>query len=354
MSSCTHAGRSAIAGGMLAGAFGLLLTGAATAAEDVVYLKPQSAGGAPRRLTGEIVDYTGRELVLKSATGRQRRIGAPQVERVETTYSAEQSAGDRSFARRDFRQALERYRQALLATREPRDWVRRRILAQIVWCQRNLGQHDQAGEYFLILLSRDPDTPDFDCIPLAWTDEMPPPAVVLKAEAWLADADHPAAALMGASHLLFTDRRAAAIEQLDRLAADRDPRIAWLAQAQLWRAAAPTATSEQLHQWSEAIASSDASLRAGAVFVVGSALARREPEEAALALMKLPILYQREYRLAAAALLAAGECLERVDRTAQAAGLYRDLARRYGGAPEASQARRKLESLASSAPARDN
>ena len=346
MSNRTRAA-AALAGGLLG--IGLL-----SAAEDVVYLKPSAAGRAPRRLTGEITDYTGRELRLKSPTGRQRSIPANQVERIDTSHSAEQSAGDKAFARGDFRGALEQYRRALAATREPRDWVRRQILAQAVWCLRNLGQPDQAGEYFLILLSRDPTTQDFDCIPLSWTDEPPSPAVVQKAQAWLKDPNNPAADLMGASALLATGRRAGALETLQRLTADSDPRIAWLAQAQLWRAAAPPPTPGQLAKWSDAIESSDPSLRAGAYFLVGTAVARRDPDAGAILLMKLPILYQREYRLAAAALLATGACLERADRTAQAARLYRELTRKYGPTPEAGDARQRLQSLASIEPARDN
>jgi tetratricopeptide (TPR) repeat protein len=354
MSSCARGGRRAPASAILATAILLLSAGPAAAPQDVVYLKPSSAGGAARRLTGRIVDYTGRELRMLGAGGRERSIPAEQVERIATARRAEQLAGDKALARGEFLQALDLYRQALAAAREPRDWVRREILSQIVRCQQNLGQYDQAGEYFRILLSRDPDTPYFDCIPLVWSDQQPSAAVVQKAQVWIAGENSPATALMGASQLLSTDQRAAAVKRLKQLASDPDSRIAWLAQAQLWRAAAPTASVEQLHAWSEAIESRDESLRAGAYFVVGSALARRDAEEAALLLMKLPILYPREYALSAAALLAAGECLEKRNRAAQAAALYRELAGKYDQAPEAAEARRRLERLASTVPARDN
>jgi hypothetical protein len=293
-------------------------------------------------------------LLLKTATGREQSIPAERVERIDTTYSVEHQAADALFAKREFRQALDQYRVALAATREPRDWVRRRILAQIVWCQRSLGQPDQAGEYFLILLSRDPTTPDFHCIPLTWTDAPPPAAVVPKAQGWLSDAKNPAAELMGASLLVATDQRAAAFDHLKRLAADADGRIAWLAQAQQWRAQAATATPAQLRSWSEATSAHDSALAAGAHFLVGTALARSEPEAAALALLKLPILHPREYHLSAAALLLAGECLQKVGRGSQAAGLYRELVGQYATAPQAGEAQRRLESLASNGSARDN
>jgi tetratricopeptide (TPR) repeat protein len=328
-----------------------LLWQAASADDDVVYLKSPAPGGAVRTLAGEVAEYTGRELTLRSAAGRQRTIPASQIERVETAYCAEQRAGDALFAKRDYRRALEEYRQALTASREPRDWVRRQILAQIVWCQRNLGQADQAGEYFLILLASDPYTRLFDCIPLAWTPDAPPPATTRKAAQWL-DSKNPAAELIGASQLLATAAgEAAAIEHLKKLSADPDQRIAWLAQAQLWRTAVPAARTEQTHQWAAAIRTNDPALAGGAYFVLGSALLRHEPEEAALALLKVPILYERDDRLAAAALLAAGECLEKVGRGSQAAGLYRELAGRYPQAAQTAEARRRLASLER---ARDN
>ena len=340
-----------LAGGMLASV--VALTSAATVAQDVVHLTSQD-GEAATRVRGEVVDFTGRQLLLKTATGREQSIPSHRVERIDTTYSAEHRAADALFDKRAFRQALDQYRLALSATREPRDWVRRRILAQIVWCHRSLGQPDQAGEYFLILLSRDPTTPDFACIPLAWTDAPPPPAVVPKAQAWLADAKNPAADLIGASLLVASDQKAAALDHLKRLATDADARIAWLAQAQLWRAQAATATTAQLRSWSEVISAHDSALVAGAQFLVGTALARSEPEAAALALLKLPILYPREHHLSAAALLLAGECLQQAGRKSQAAGLYRELVDQYEGLAEAAEARRRLRSLASNAPARDN
>jgi tetratricopeptide (TPR) repeat protein len=322
-------------------------------AEDVVYLKPVG-GAAEGRIRGEIVDYTGRELRIQNAAGRERSIPAAQVERIETSRSPEQIAGDELFEQGDFRGAIARYRTALEAAREPREWVRRQILAQIVWSQRNLQEWDQAGEYFLILLASDPTTPDFACLPLAWIDEKPRLEVERKAQAWLANDQQPAAVLMGASHMLSTSNRPQALAKLKGLLASSDPRIAWLAYVQLWRAGSNNASPEQRQSFARRIESSDESLRAGAYFVLGRALAPQQPEDAAIALLKLPVLYDRENRLAAIALLDAGECLERLARPAQAMGLYRELDERFAQAPAADEARRRLDRLASPTAARDN
>jgi hypothetical protein len=72
-------------------------------------------------------------------------------------------------------------------------------------------------------------------------------------------------------------------------------------------------------------------------------MSSRDPDAAALALLEVPLLYPRHRQLAAAALLLGGSCLEQTDRPDQAAGLYRELVDGYEGAPEASEARRRLE-----------
>lgn len=343
----------ALAGGLLLAAIVFPATVRVASAEDVVQLKSTTAGRVGRRLKGQIVDFTGRELRLRTPAGRERKLPASQVARIETSRSAEQTAGDEAFARGDYQLALEQYRVSLTTQREPRDWMRRQILGRIVWCLRNLNQLDQAGESYLVLLSRDPTTRDFDAIPLVWTDEQPSPAVVAKARSWLDSAGNPAARLMGASVLLTSDG-AAAGAALRQLADDADPRIAWLARAQLWRSAASQAGPEQIDEWSQAIDAADPQLRAGAYFVVGRALASRDPEAGALLLMRVPILYSRERRLSEAALLQAGECLESVKRPQQAARLYRELLRDHRQTPAADLARQRLESLAPSASARDN
>ena len=324
------------------------------AGEDAVYLKPTAPGAPLTRIRGEVVDFTGRELRIQNDAGRERTIPAAQVERVETTHSPEQLSGDRLFAAGDFRGAATQFRSALEAGREPRNWVRRQILAQVVWSQRNLEEWDQAGEYFLILLASDPETPSFACLPVVWTNDKPDIAVERKAQAWLADSAQPAAVLMGASHLLSTTQREQALEKLKGLLTASDPRIAWLAFGQLWRAGSENATAEQRRSFAARIEASDESLRAGAYFVLGNALANEQPEDATLALMKLPILYEREYRLAAAALVTSGGCLEKLHRPAHALGLYREVASRFGQSTIAAAAQKQSERLASPQPARDN
>ena len=182
---------------------------------------------------------------------------------------------------------------------------------------------------------------------------MPTAAVARKAAAWLDDGDQPAAVLIGASQLLMTDQRAAAVGALKGLLSEPDRRIAWLAFAQLWRAGSANATPEQWTNFAEKIDAADESLR-GSLLRPGFGAQGQDPEAAALALLRVPLLYPREYDLSARALLDAGTCLQKVERPSQAAGLYRELLSRFGQAGAADEARRRLERLASSGSPGDN
>jgi len=100
--------------------------------------------------------------------------------------------------------------------------------------------------------------------------------------------------------------------------------------AQTWRAAMITADSKQIDTWEGAADNMPERLAAGAYLVVGRARARlRQWEPAALALLRVAILYPQHRELAARALLEAGRALEGLDRKAEAARLYRELIRNY-------------------------
>lgn len=343
------------------GALGLLLVCVATwggmqgraHAEDAVYLKPAASGGPTVRLRGEIVEYSGRELRIQNSSGGERTVPASSVVRVEFIRSPEQLSGDEQFAAGDWQLALASYQRALEAKREPRPWVRRQILSQVVWCYRNLGHWEEAGKYFLLLIVSDPATPYFDSIPLVWTDEPLRPDVVREAETWLSDQQQPVAVLMGASLLIHSPARTESLAKLRGLLSNPDPRIVWLAYAQLFRAGANNATDNQQRSFAARIDSSAESLRAGPYYILGRSLLAARPQDAALALMHVPIEFDRERTLAAGALVATAGALEKLNRPEQAIGLYREAAAKYSETLDGKNASRQLERLGAPPLARD-
>lgn len=318
-------------------------------AVDTVRLTAGSES-ARTTLSGEIVEIAGQTLRINTGTSKERAIPLSRVAEISTTSSDRQRAADALFAKRDYRGAVDQYRAALQGDRENRDWVRRQIVAQMVWCYRYLGMDEQAGEYFLILLAGDPTTPYFDAIPLAWRGGEPTPAVEAKAKVWLGRSDSPAAQLMGASHLLNTSENPRMAERLRRLATDRDVRIAWLAEVQLWRTQAVTANDTLCGQWQTAIDAGPEALRAGAYFVLAGAWKNRRPDTAAITYLRLPVLYPRERALCAASLVEAAAQLEADQKPREAKALYQELLTEYAEQPEARARKHKISAAEQGAP----
>ncbi len=313
--------------------------------EDVVRVANPSSAQGYAEWRGRVVDYTGRELQLELSGGVKRTFPADQVVEVETPRGPQHVEADRRLAAADFEGALTLYDEARAA--ETRAWVRRRIVAQIVRCYRALGQWEPAGKWFLeVLLPADSHTPDFACIPLAWVPGQPTFSLERTATEWLRRDESPAAVLLGASHLMSTALRTEALERLNRLATDADPPIAQLAQAQTWRAAAVTADARRVAAWRDTLDQMPEALRAGPYYVMGLAEAHHQRwEAAALAWLRVPILYPEDRLLSARSLLDAGRALERLDRPQQAMRLYRELLEKYPKSPAESEARSLLEEL---------
>ncbi len=312
------------------------------AAQDVIFLSASNQGTGRIRITGEVLDYTGSQLRVRLADGREQTFPGDRVARIETPTTAEQQEADRRFAAGRYAEALPLYQQA--RQKESRVWMRRQITAQIVRCCWLLGRTELAGEEFLLLVQSDPETPYFDCIPLAWMPGEPSGALEQAAVGWLRRSQMPAAVLLGASHLLSGPARAEAVARLQQLVLGSDRRVAQLAMAQLWRVQFVTADQGKLLGWEEVVRRMPRGLRAGPYFVLGAAWAQKQQwERAALAWMRVPILHADHRRLAAQALLRAAGALEQLDRPDQAARLYRELVQQYDQMPEAAEATRRLQ-----------
>lgn len=296
-------------------------------AEDVVTVKRSNPPGKSRR-RGTIVDYTGQTLTLKLSSGRQEQIESSRVLGYETERVPEHENADQMLADGRFSDAIVSYRAAIQS--EERRWMRRVILGQMARCYHNMQQIVQAGETFKLILQSDPATRLFDAVPLTWVSSTPPPGVIERARQWAGNSDLPAVRLMGASWLLGTPDRRDAIDTLSKLTDSGDPRVATLAEAQLWRDRLVTASIEDSIHWEERAESLDVSLRAGPYFMLGQLLARHgRNKAAALALMRVPLQYSDQQDLAAEALFAAGEQLEKAGEREEAHAVYRELVRKH-------------------------
>lgn len=321
-----------------------LLTIPASAADTVVYTtgKDQLSRAS---VTGTIDDYVGGRLTIRSDAGAPQVIPAERIVEIQSDWTLAETMGDQRSRDGNLGEAVKSYQQALRD--EKRVWVQRQIVAKLVGSYGQLEQFDLAGEAFLRLVRSDPQTPHFGVIPLSWMTFSPTPALHQRAAAWMANTQDSVSALLGASWLLSTAQRGAAVQSLQRLLADRDPRVAMLAQTQLWRTRSAMATAEEIQGWEAWLTRLPGDLRAGPCCVIGQAWSTKKlPEKSALAYLRVPILYGNDRRLAAAALLSAGRELEKIGELQEALTLYGEVVRDYAAAPAAAEARNRLDELA--------
>jgi tetratricopeptide (TPR) repeat protein len=319
---------------------GVLLLVSASRADEVIYTDPQ---GTEVRRTGEIVDYTGERLMLRGAGG-EWVVPSSRVVRVESPWNAPHQEAIKRFAQGKYDLALASYRAAL--AEEQRGWVRRRILADAIWCDRNLGNVEEACASFLTLSDDDHQTQYFAAIPLAWRPYQPDVSLERRARDWLGSQNPPVASLMGASWLLSTSARPAAIDALQRLARHPDERIRVLARAQLWRTQLVQMTKDRVEDWQQDVERMPVELRAGPYYVLGRAHARlQHHDQAALALLRVPLLYPQERELSGDALLGAAEALARSGAPDDAVRLYQQLIDDHPASAAAQQAAAHLQKL---------
>lgn len=310
-------------------------------AADVVYFTSPHNRQARTKVTGEIVDYTGREIVIKLDNGRDMKRPGGTVAEIETIWQPDKLEADRLMTERQFSAAREKYTAAV--KRDKRPWARRLMVARIIRCYRELEQYEPAGRLFLALVGEDLDTPYFDQIPLVWLTMEPAVAVREAAGGWLADG-RPVARLLGASHLLTTARRQDALEQLELLTREKDARLAILATAQYWRASVASADADRVAGWQRRVTDVPETLRAGPWWVIGRAWARLEDvERAALAMLHVPVLYPQERALSADALLSAAQLLDAAGQPAAAMRLNQELISRYPGDRLSAQLSERLQ-----------
>ena len=293
---------------------------------------------------GTIVEYTGEAITIRLKNGKTRRFPSSDVLRFETKRSGawldaveHYEAHEYILAATDFEKAFEQ---------EPRTWVRREILARLAWCYRLQRKLVEAGETFLLVYENDANTPFFSAIPLEWIGGETSPDLRARARQWIGREQSSAAVLLGASHLLAGSDRATAIEKLKELTKNPDRRIAILAAAQVWRTQVARADEDALGRWEQVIRRLPSSLRAGPYYVLGKGYAlRRQPEQAALKLLWVPLVYNEDPMLAAQACLEAADALTAKGQTSGAQALYREVIVKYGFTPASGTARLQLQGL---------
>lgn len=317
------------------------------AADDTVTLRPANPNAEPTKVRGNVIDYTGQVLTLQTASG-QTTIPAEKIASVETDYASDVLQAKQLLADGKSSEAARLLDAAVSGERRP--WVQREILALEALALQNAGRYIDAGNTFLKILADDPQTIHFDSLPLAWFSLPPHFERDRAARQWM-EMPSPYAQLMGASWLLSTSDRSQAIQVLNNLRTSKIPQIAVLAEAQLWQTKIVTANQTDVQQWQRQLDAGilrGASL-AGPTLVIGKVWRQLgNDNQAALTLMRPPILYPNVRPVAADSLLQAGRALERAGQTDEAARVLREAIEQYGDQPARQEAEINLKRLASS------
>ncbi|MDA7503793.1 hypothetical protein N8553_02285 [bacterium] len=311
-------------------------------AEDRVSYRLNGAS-KPITLIGEIIDYDGRDLTLRSLSGNPQYIAADDVVEVKTHYDDAHREGIEAFQAAKYDEAITKLISAY--DREPREWVDREIASWIVRTSLLRNDFRTAFRYFNAIIKSDPYTRHWGVAPLVWspvniTDDIRKP---LRASLLSARADE---RFLAASILLFDGTSGRLAErELGVLASDPNPRISRLARTQLWRVALANqeVTENILQGWREQIEQLPESMRPGPQYLLGRGyLLIGEQRIAAAEFLKLTIIYTNHEALTARATLEAAEAIEKTGLTQEANILYRELVIRFPTTSEAKIAREKL------------
>jgi tetratricopeptide (TPR) repeat protein len=313
--------------------------------DKVTLLKEED--GSRTRVMCTVLDHTGEYIRYQiREDGPTTTRPSSEVISIETSQTPQHIEALEKFAAGQTKEAITLFEAAL--KQDPRGWVRRDILAMLVKSALRLNNHAQAGERFLMIYASDKTTHHFKSIPLSWTMAAPSDQLKTAALQWM-NQGSPAAKLLAASSLLFDPKyQSSAKLDLQQLRSNPDPRVRYLAIAQLWRLELPDRKIDTtaLDGWQNTIRNMPADLRGGAYFLLGEGRKQRlQYDRAAVALLWVPLVYDHDYQLSALASLNAADALNAIGQREEALAVYREIVVRYGQSSYAQDAAQILKSL---------
>ena len=295
--------------------------------------------------TGRVLDYTNKILRFRLQTsGGVRQFKTSEILSIATPQVEQHQQGAELFKAGKYQEAVVALEAA--TRNEPRDWVRRDILALLAQVHLRHGNRIAAADAFVRLTNSDPNTHHFASIPLWWSDDPIDAAGQRKARTWLSSPNL-SAQLIGASALFqFPETRAEAVARFEKLARSGRAQVIDLARTQQWR----TRLTEdkpfsdvEIKSWRGRLQSMESAQRAGPWFLLGQAYSkRREHDQSALAYLWVPLVYSEDWSLAAEANFAAAGSLEKAGRLPEAESLYRETSRRFQNTRFAERAEERL------------
>ena len=322
--------------------------------QDRVMILPDGAVD-PVVVVGLVEDFTGEELLVKRMGQTvPDRYPASNVQMVQTWRSPIHEQGLKEFEAGENAQAELSLQKALQD--EPRDWMKREILAQLIRCAIRRGDWSLAGSLFLKITREDPTTQFWNVAPLQWAPQSMGDSQKTLARTWIKEADSPTRLLAASWLLLDPVYGETAQKQMDDLARDANRIIAPLARSQQWRMRLGQEISElEIQKWQRDVRRLPRSLRAGPQYLVARGQLQRNEQRAAVAeLLWLSTAYTDHEELTARALVEAASVLGKSGQTGDAMTLYTLIIEKYAWSPWFSEAHAARSVLSSPADSGEN
>lgn len=326
----------------------------AVQSQDRVTIIPDGAVD-PIVVIGQVEDFTGEALLIKRmGQTKVDRYSASNVQGVDTWRSPLHEQGLKEFETGVNAKAELSLQKALQD--EPRDWMKREILAELIRCAIRRADWGLAGVTFLKITREDPTTQFWNVAPLQWAPQSLGDSQKTLARNWIKETDS-ATRLLAASWLLLDPVYGeTAQQQMDDLARDANRIIAPLARAQQWRLRLGPEISElEIQKWQRDVRRLPRNLRAGPQYLVGRGLVQRnEPRAAAAELLWLSTVYTDHEELTARALVEAASILEKSGQASDAMTLYTLIIEKYPWSAWSSEAHAARSVLSSPADSEEN
>ncbi|MAT14989.1 MAG: hypothetical protein CMJ46_06935 [Planctomyces sp.] len=322
--------------------------------DEIEISKPNT--GTTARLKGEIIDFNGEELHFRGgANERVQYFSTKEILQTRYQQSPEHQQAVELLEQKKYAEA-ERILETAIHV-EPREWVRRELLALQIRAALGTFDYEKAGNRFIALCASDEKTRHFNLIPLNWripeVDTEPGMAVFVgevpeaTALRWFND-EEPVAQLLGASWLMFREPDDGKLSQkFVQLTRNMNDRIQRAAQMQVWRThvEAGRYSEIELKRWETRVEATDDLDRGGPYYLLATAYARQlQHDRAAVRWLWLKANHAPDHLLSSDAQLQAGKALIESGRTSQGLFVYRELAAAY---PESPAGKAALEQITS-------
>ncbi|MBD3676606.1 MAG: hypothetical protein HUJ26_24100 [Planctomycetaceae bacterium] len=314
---------------------------------DQILVQPRLSTGK-KRIRCRIIDYTGEAVTVREVDANANKTYATsEVTRVETPQSRQQQDGLKLLAAGEASAAEAKLLEAL--TLDPREWVKREILADLVRAALFRGDYVTAATRMDRIFASDETTHHLELLPAVWTEKVLTKSQIRSA-ADLIGGESQIERLVAASILLFQPGFEETSKQiLLEFKNTGHRRLQPLAESQLWRLElkAKDLSVFTIEQWQRHIERLPTRERGGPYYLLAQAYDfKLLRDEAALTYLRIPVLYPHDRLLSAQSLLSAAEVLRSAGRGQESITIYRELVARYQGTDAAGKADAVLKSLA--------